>query len=159
MIQATVSLGGLNTVTKELQSFATPVAVNTDKMLRSIATSLCALIRTRVHEDGLNSKGAPIGVYSPAYLKQREKRGLLPDKKVVLAYTLEMQKDFGIGATAPTPLSEGGYGLGFKNPDNAKKAEWNRERYGDFYQTTKQERELALKIAARFIENAFKGKV
>lgn len=159
MISATVQLGGLTRITKELQSFATPVAVNTDKMVRTIATSLCALIRERVHEDGLNSAGSPIGVYSKEYMKTRSKYNYGTDTKVILSLTRQMQQDFGIGATNPTPLSEGGYGLGFKNPKNAQKAEWNRLRYGNIYQTTQQEREAAIKIAIRFIENAFKGKV
>lgn len=224
MIGLTVNTKGVKDLQTKLDSFKTPESVNTDKMLRTIATSVCALVRTRVHEDGINSKGQPIGVYSKSYLEFRQRNNYDASSKVILSLTRQMQNDFGIGATNPTKLSEGGYGLGFKNPDNAIKAETlqngmpahnvsqhsrnmparqMKERsipahervskdgkaykvkahtvkahtvkahtqevgsyyskgwkgYGDVYKLTSDEREKAMKIAQKFINNAFKGQV
>ena len=44
---------------------------NPDVMLRTMATTLTAVIRKRVHEDGLDSNGQQIGTYSKQYMVVR----------------------------------------------------------------------------------------
>jgi hypothetical protein len=44
---------------------------NPDQMLRNMATTITGVMRKRVHEDGKDSSGAQIGVYSESYMKVR----------------------------------------------------------------------------------------
>lgn len=43
----------------------------TDKMLRKIASTLTAVLRVRVHQNGIAADGSKIGTYSPEYMKVR----------------------------------------------------------------------------------------
>lgn len=51
---------------EKLKSFA-----DTDKMLRTAATTVLGLMKKRIHEDGLDAEEKPIGTYSPGYMKLR----------------------------------------------------------------------------------------
>jgi hypothetical protein len=44
---------------------------DTDKMLRTAATTVLGLMKKRIHEDGLDATGKRIGTYSPGYMKIR----------------------------------------------------------------------------------------
>ncbi len=92
---------------------------NNDKVLRAIADSALSLVRPRIHQQGKRADGQPIGTYSNSYLNYRvKKKNRENDGKVVLSLTRNMENDFQV---IPTDT---GYGLGFNNPDNAKKADW-----------------------------------
>jgi hypothetical protein len=92
---------------------------NNDKVLRAIADSALSLVRPRIHQQGKRADGQPIGTYSNSYLKYRvKKKNRENDSKVVLSLTRNMENDFQVIAT------DTGYGLGFNNPDNVKKADW-----------------------------------
>jgi hypothetical protein len=92
---------------------------NNDKVLRAIADSALSIVRPRIHQQGKRADGQPIGTYSNSYLKYRvKKKNRENDGKVVLSLTRNMENDFQVIAT------DTGYGLGFNNPDNVKKADW-----------------------------------
>jgi len=92
---------------------------NNDKVMRAIADSALSLVRPRIHQQGKRADGQPIGTYSNSYLKYRvKKKNRENDGKVVLSLTRNMENDFQV---IPTDT---GYGLGFNNPDNVKKADW-----------------------------------
>lgn len=111
-----------------------PAAV--DDLLRIIAQTLLGDIRERIHEEGLNAKGAAIGQYTAEYLRRRIKAGKGSSSKVVLSYTRQMQNDWKM-----IPI-QNGYGLGFSNSFNADKAEWAEERYGPIYKLTPEETKI-----------------
>ncbi len=90
-----------------------------DKVMRAIATAAQGLVRARIHQEGKKANGQPIGQYSNAYLKYRvKKKNRENDGKVVLSLNRNMENDFQVIAT------DTGYGLGFNNPENVKKADW-----------------------------------
>ena len=141
-----------------MESFS-PGGVNTDKMIRTVAIGMNIDIVERVHEQGKNSADASIGTYSPEYMKKRVKKKLGSSTKVVLVYDRQMVNDFSIGSKTPEKTGQDEYGLGFKNPLNAQKAEWMTKRYGPLYPPTMKERERALQRASYFINQAFKGSI
>ena len=120
-----------------------------DQMLRTIALDTVAQMKQRIHIEGLNSKDAPIGEYSNAYLKRREQYNRGSSRKVIISLTRQLENDFNIvsgnGAT--------GYGLGFKNPDNADKAEYVQDKYGDIYKPTDAEVAHMVVVAEQFIND------
>lgn len=92
---------------------------NNDKVMRAIADSALSLVRPRIHQQGKRADGQPIGQYSNAYLKYRvKKKNRENDGKVVLSLTRNLENDTQVVAT------ETGYGIGFNNPENVKKADW-----------------------------------
>lgn len=154
----TVDLRPLIPLIQKLGSISTPSSVNTDKMVREVATTLCAEMVERIHEKGLKADGTPIGQYDPKYIKKRVKKGFSSSNKVVLAYERQMQNDFTIGVSEPIK-TEDGYGLGFQNPHNADKAEWMRLRYGNIYGLTEGEQQIVPVVAEGFIAKLFSKKV
>jgi hypothetical protein len=92
-----------------------------DKVLRTVASDELALVKVRIHQDGKNSEDSPMGEYSSAYLKYRQKKPFnnTSDTKIILSLTRKLQNEF---VVVPT---ENGYGLGWlvneRPPD--KKAE------------------------------------
>ena len=92
---------------------------NNDKVMRAIADSALSLVRPRIHQQGKRADGQPIGTYSNSYLKYRvKKKNRENDGKVVLSLTRNLENDTQVVAT------ETGYGIGFNNPENVKKADW-----------------------------------
>ena len=90
-----------------------------DKVMRAIATAALGLLKNRIHTQGKRADGQPIGQYSNAYLKYRvNKKNRENDGKIVLSLTRNLENDTQVVAT------ETGYGLGFNNPENVKKADW-----------------------------------
>lgn len=45
--------------------------LNTQEMMKSVATGVLPVMKKRVHEDGLDSSGKAIGTYSEGYMKVR----------------------------------------------------------------------------------------
>jgi hypothetical protein len=154
----TVDLSRIKAIQAKIDSFGSVEAVNTDKMLRGIASTMCADIVERIHEKGEKADSSQIGTYSASYMKQRKKKGY-SGSKVVLSYERQMQNDFGIGAVDPIKINGVGYGLGFKNSFNADKAQWMEDRYGDIYKLQKREKEKVIALANDFIDDTFKGRV
>ena len=125
-----------------------------DLMLRTIALDTVANMKQRIHVDGKNSADQPIGEYTNAYLKKRKENNRGTNKKVIFSLTRQMENDFSIvGGNGAT-----GYGLGFKNTDNANKAEWLQRNtryksggFGDVYKPTQFEVEHMRVVAEQFI--------
>ena len=140
-----------------------------DQMLREVATTLAAEVRERVHEQGLDSNGQNIGTYSTNYMVKRTgsyktkpkkdtKRILYNrsnDTKVILSLTRQMENDFSTGAKNKNVSKiSGGYGIGWKNEINFKKAEWNETRYKrKIFNLTREEKDLAIKLANEILKD------
>jgi len=134
----------------KLESVKDPNGAAQDRMLRQVASDTLAQVKYRIHTDGKNSEGTPIGEYSNAYLKVRKSRKYNRGEstKVILSLTGQMENDFSIVSN-----TAGRYGLGFKNTLNAEKAEWLQARsdYGRIYDLTEAEKEHANLVANDFI--------
>lgn len=138
-------------LTSRLKAIQEPNGEVRDQMLRTIALDTVAQMKQRIHVDGLNSKGTPIGEYTNAYLKRRQQYNRGSSRKVIFSLTRQMENDFNIvagnGAT--------GYGLGFKNPDNADKAQWlqDKPKFGEVYKPTDAEVAHMVVVAEQFIND------
>jgi len=133
-------------VVKELKKKLLTVK-DKDKILRTVATTMCAEVRERIHESGLNANGQQIGDYDPDYLKLRQKKyNRNSDSKVVISLTRKLENDFAIGAKDPIKTS-GGWGLGFKNDKNFEISKYMEEKYGEIWKLTSAERKQATEIA------------
>ena len=107
-----VVVGGLNA---KLKAAGVEGGIFKDKMIRAIASSVGGYVKRRVHQEGLNSSGTPIGSYSAQYLKRRQaKYNRTSDTKVIFSLTRQMENDFSVVAANPIKTSTG-YGLGFKS--------------------------------------------
>jgi hypothetical protein len=128
--------------------------LNSEPMLRTIATSMVPVMRARVHVDGLDANGRPIGTYSKEYLKQRQKAPLnrTGDPKIILSATRQMEQDL-----KAIPTNEG-WGIGYSNPENYAKAMANekRENVKILSALTESEENLVLEIANDYIDNIVK---
>jgi hypothetical protein len=88
-------------------------------LLRPVAFDLIDLMTQRIHIEGNGSDGNPIGEYSDGYMPRRIKFQRGPSRKVIVALTRAgLEQDWSVIATNQ------GYGIGFKNPYNLKKARW-----------------------------------
>jgi hypothetical protein len=141
-------------ITEKLKS----LQENPDPMLRTVAFAVLPEMKKRVHVEGKDSTGSQIGTYSPGYMQLRtgnyqnsgrktkgKSKGELKDAgtvsrgdrkgqprprynrtgdtKVVLSLTRQMENDLSV-------LPSGsGYGIGYNNPDNFKKSQYNEATY------------------------------
>lgn len=126
---------------------------NPDPLLRTVATTLLPVVHDRIHVEGKAADGSQIGEYSNSYLKLREKDGRLEGKKVVLSKTRQMENDFSVQIS-----SDGKYGLGYNNPINANKVDWNEKHFNkDVFSLTEPEKELVNKTAQAYVEDVISG--
>jgi len=93
-------------------------------LLRPLAIETIPLMKERIHINGEASDGSQIGTYSNGYMAAREKAGRGPGRKVIVALTSELERDWQVLAT------EKGYGIGFNNVFNADKLRWVEEQKG-----------------------------
>jgi hypothetical protein len=158
---------------------------NPDQLLRTVALAVLPELKKRVHVEGKDSSGAQIGTYSPGYMKLRTgnygnadrfsrgaKKGQVKnsgvststgkarpnyhrsaDDKVILSLTRQMENDLSV-----MPAGSG-YGIGYNNPFNYQKSQWNEETYKkDIWELTQEERDLAIRVANDFAEQALNSK-
>jgi phage gpG-like protein len=138
-----------------------------DRMLRSVATGMLPVIKTRIHEDGKAADDAPIGTYSPGYMKlrtgnytsdkitrgknkgnPRTKYNRTSDTKVVASLTRQMENDTSVLAT------DTGYAIGFNNIENRRKAGYVEATYKKkIWKLTDTERKLTKEIAIEYFNN------
>ena len=124
----------------------------TDRLERSIATTMQATTAKRIFEDGKDANNQDIGTYSESYVKQRVKSGYPNSKKVILQATRQMANDWSVIATNE------GYGLGFKNNANADKSEWVESTYEkEIFKHTDQELKLIDRIIQRELNKILGG--
>lgn len=80
-----------------------------DKMVRTAATSVLGLMKDRIHEQGLDAEGKPIGTYSKGYMILRtgafrnatkvsrgKNKGKLKDAGVFTDRTIRLNKNVGV---------------------------------------------------------------
>lgn len=117
-----------------------------DKMTRLQAVSLMAVMRERIHTQGKDSSGAPIGTYTPAYMRTRIKAKRGTNTKVILSLTRAMEDSYEV-----YPIANG-YGIGFNTMENMQKARWCEDTYKKpIFAPTAEERALVKQIADDFI--------
>lgn len=98
------------------------ITIDTEKALRAATFALWATMRQRIFFEGLKANGTPIGTYTPAYLRFRQKPpyNRTSDPKKILVLTDSLRLNFIFEA-----LSKDTYGIGINGQDNIGKAEWN----------------------------------
>lgn len=160
---------------------------DSDQLLRTVANDMVGEVHTRVHTQGLATDERPIGTYSDEYMKVRtgnfgnsskfskgkkkgavkdsglftrgEKKGQArpqynrtSDRKVVISLTRQMENDFSVIAT------DKGYGLGYKNIENAKKVGYVETTYNKkIFGLTSSEKEKVKSIAREFVKQRISG--
>lgn len=115
--------------------------INTDKVERSVFSSVTANISDRIFGKGQAENGSQIGQYSPGYTKRRIKSKWGGSRKVILQFTGQMKNDFGL-------IRDGNdYGAGFKNNKNGDKSRWVEDTYNkNIFTASKSEIKLAEKL-------------
>lgn len=94
-------------------------------IIKSCALQMSGELRYRIHVNGEDASGNPLGEYSSKYLKIRQKKyNRTADRRIVLSLTSQMENDMG---AMETP---NGYGIGFKNKANLDKASYAEDRAG-----------------------------
>lgn len=96
---------------------------NPEYLFRPVCFGLIDLMTRRIHEDGEDSSGNQIGMYSTPYLKKREKRGRKEGPKVVVSFERQLEQSWTVEATPK------GYGVGFLNIFNFNKSQWVEATY------------------------------
>lgn len=160
---------------------------NVDALLRTIATNLHAKVKDRVHVQGIAADGKAIGTYSSGYMAVRtgvfksndtvsrgknkgetKKTGVFTkgknkgqarpnynrtgDTKVIASLTRQVENDFSVIASGK------GYGLGYNNNENFKKAGYVEATYKkNIFKLTEDEKELVKQTAQEFIDKQVNG--
>lgn len=155
--------------------------LSVDQMLRAVASNQRARMAKRIHVDGLDCNDSAIGTYSKGYMKVRtgdfknstrfshgKKKGEVKDfgyltkgknkgkarenynrssdPKVISSLTRQMENDLSI---RPTPK---GYGIGYNNPENAKKVGYVENTYKKkIFGISGQERPLMKEDAVNYV--------
>lgn len=121
-----------SSIEKQIKSYQDPNGIIHDKLIRAVAAGAAGELRRRVHVEGKKTDGSKIGTYEAKYLKKRQKPpyNRSSDSTIVFSLSRQMENDLFLTKEeqqanpldVPIKLNEG-YGIGFKNPLNAKKAE------------------------------------
>lgn len=128
-------------------------SVDVSKMTRLQASTLMARMRNRIHVDGLDADGKPIGTYSKPYLKYtRPKYGRTEDTKVVLSLTRTMENSMVL-----YPI-ENGTGIGYATAEQLQKSKWCEETYKKkIFAPTTEERDMCIQIGKNYIKEHING--
>ena len=120
------------------------------QIAREVAVSLKPIIAVRIHQEGKDASGQKIGTYKPSYLELRvNKYKRTADSTVILSLTKQMENDFSVQET------QLGYGLGYNNPLNYQKAQWNELRFNKLiFGLTNEEQLIANEVAKIAMTNA-----
>ena len=131
----------LNTINMKLS------ALDIKRMTNAQATTLMAVMRGRIHVQGRDSNGVPIGTYTPRYIKYtRRKAGRGTDNKVILSLTRQMENGYILVEL------QNGTGIGFSTHEDFQKAGWCEETYGKhIFKPTAEETALVNQIAEEYI--------
>ena len=122
-------------------------SLQVQEMTRIQASTLMAKIRHRVHQEGVDSKGNPIGTYSLGYARYtRPKYGRGTNRKVVASLTRSMENSM---VLYPLP---NGTGIGYATAENRQKAKLVEQTYKKkIFSPTDGERALVNEIAQNYI--------
>jgi hypothetical protein len=108
---------------------------------RAAALAVLPEMRERIHVKGLKTNGQEIGTYSSSYMKVRERFNRTADTSVVASLTRMLENGYTLKP------SENGYTIGNTSEYNDEKIKHLTEKYGDIWQLTEGEYEVA-RIAA-----------
>lgn len=147
MITTTIDVSAIADISKKFVTLQ-----QADTLLRLIAVPMQGITRERIHEKGLKADGTAIGDYSKSYLKlrQSDKYKRSADPKVILSLTRDMEREYRV-----IPLSDTEYALGWENPLEAQKADWNEQRFGKVWALTQEELDGVRAIVQDFIKRNF----
>ena len=125
--------------------------INPD-FLRPVLQTVHQQMTKRIFDDGLDANNSPIGEYTPEYVKQRVKKGLGSDRKVILQFTGQMRNDFLL-------LQDGqDYASGFTNNANFDKSVWVEETYNkSIFDLTPDEEKLLSDLINERVDGALSG--
>lgn len=118
-----------------------------DEMTRLQAYSLMAVMKDRIHVQGKDSNGTPIGTYTPAYIKYtRQKEGRGVDNKVILSLTRQLESGYQLEQIP------NGYAITLRSNEDMQKARWCEETYNKpIFTPTAEERAMVMQIADDYI--------
>jgi hypothetical protein len=159
MITVTIDTSGLDKLIQSIGNAIAPTPEGIDKLTRECAVTQQANMAVRVHKDGNDSNDTAIGTYSASYMLVRTGKVPYSDGRrynrtastdVVLSLTRQMENDLSVIALPD------GYGVGYKNPDNYKKAiELQDVKYKKpIWDQSESEQETTREIAVKYIEDA-----
>lgn len=123
---------------------------NKEYLLRPLAIETIPNMKERIHKNGAASDGGQIGTYSNGYMKQREKANRSADTKVIVSLTRQLENDWAVIGTNT------GYGIGFNNVLNEKKARWVEENKGRIiFNLSEQEKQYINERLQELVNGAF----
>lgn len=112
-------------------------AISRGEPERRAALTFQQQVTVRIFDQGKDKNNQSIGKYSEGYVKQRRKKGLGSNPKVVLQFTGQMRNGFTIVE------HQGKIGLGFLNNTNLEKSYWVEDTYKkEVFSATTQEKNL-----------------
>lgn len=125
--------------------------IQRDEMTRMQAFSLLAVMKDRIHVQGKDSNGTPIGTYTPAYIKYtRQKEGRGVDNKVILSLTRQLESGYQLEQIP------NGYAITLRTNEDMQKARWCEETYRKpIFAPTAEERAMVIQIANDYIAKHF----
>lgn len=125
--------------------------IQRDEMTRMQALSLLAVMKDRIHVQGKDSNGTPIGTYTPAYIKYtRQKEGRGVDNKVILSLTRQLESGYQVEQIP------NGYAITLRSNEDMQKARWCEETYRKpIFAPTAEERAMVIQIANDYIAKHF----
>lgn len=153
-----------SSIEKQIKSYQDPNGIIHDKLIRAVAAGAAGELRRRVHVEGKKTDGNAIGTYEGKYLKLRQKKyNRTSDTKMIFSLTRQMENDLFLVAGSnpedvPIKLNDG-YGIGFKNPLNAKKAEGLQfgnktlKGFGVVYKLSNEEKKLIKESVAILLQS------
>jgi hypothetical protein len=112
------------TITTNIKSVVDKLKTNFDLLkdkeylLRPLAIETIPMMKERIHRDGKATDEGQIGTYSSGYMNARIANNRSEDTKIIVSLTRQLENDWSVIATT------NGYGIGFNNPFNFKKARW-----------------------------------
>lgn len=122
-------------------------AIASDKIRRTALSTTLAVHKPRIFEQGKTESGGKIGTYSKKYGEYKSRIGKNPGY-VNFRNTDQLMGDYGI-------IIQGDqYAFGFQNPDNAAKAGFLSDRYGDVFHASDSEVEVLLTVLTEELNNA-----
>lgn len=124
---------------------------NPETVSRAAAAAVLPELRERIHERGEKPDGSQIGTYSNSYLRLREREGKGTDASVIISFTRALQNGYTLAAT------DDGYTIANISPDGDMKVGYMIEKYGDIWQLSETEQNMAL-IAANETAKALLAK-
>jgi len=112
---------------------------NPETVSRAAALAVMPELRHRIHVEGKKSDGSAIGSYSNSYLKLRQRApyNRTADRDVIASLTRQLENGYVLKAT------ENGYTIGNASPYNDEKIKHLTTQYGEIWQLTEREREMA----------------